>query len=66
MGLDLTPMQREVAAFAFNGGERKDCADALRVSPEALKKHLRAVFDATGSSRWNDLQSLPATQWLSA
>ncbi len=63
MSFDLTPLQRDVAAIAFHGGERKDCAEALQVSPEALKKHLRAVFDATGTSRWNDLQNLPAAQW---
>ncbi len=63
MELDLTPLQRDVAAFALLGGERQDCIEALGVGPEALKKHLRAVFEATGTSRWKDLHALPPAQW---
>ena len=66
MSLDLTPLQRDVAAFALLGGERQDCMEALGVGSEALKKHMRAVFAATGTVRWSDLKNLPASQWLGA
>jgi hypothetical protein len=64
MALELTPLQRDIAAFALLGGERQDCMEALRVGSEALKKHLRAVFEVTGTARWSDLQSLSASHWL--
>lgn len=62
MALPLTPLQREIALFAITGGQRSDCHDEFGVSDEALKKHLRAIFAATGTSRWADLAvtSLPA------
>lgn len=58
MALDLTPLQRDVAAFALLGGERQECMEALHVGSEALKKHLRPVFEATGTARWSELQQL--------
>jgi hypothetical protein len=58
MGLALTRLQREIAFFALQGGERSDCLDVFEVSQEALKKHLRAIFVATGATNWSELQQM--------
>ena len=58
MNYRLSPLQREIALFAMLGGERSDCAREFGVSQEALKKHLRAIFDATGSAKWADLTAV--------
>ncbi len=57
-GLAVTPFQREIALFAMTGGTRADCLAEFAVSDEALKKHLRPIFAATGTSRWVDLSAL--------
>ncbi|MBT2186875.1 hypothetical protein [Sphingobium nicotianae] len=57
-GLPLTPLQRRIALFAMLGGHRADCHDHFSVSGEALKKHLRAVFEATGAANWLELGRL--------
>jgi DNA-binding CsgD family transcriptional regulator len=59
MTFRLSPLQREIALFAMLGGERSECATEFGVSSEALKKHLRAIFDATGTVKWPDLAALP-------
>jgi hypothetical protein len=53
--LPLTLLQKQIALMAIGGAARSDCVSALDVSEEALKKHLRAVFDATGKASWQDL-----------
>jgi hypothetical protein len=58
MNLSLTPFQREIALFAMTGGARSDCSAELGASDEALKKHLRPIFAATGATRWADLSAL--------
>ncbi len=58
MALALTPLQKRIALFAARGGSRLDCGAAFDVGPEALKKHLRAIFDATGAARWTGLAAL--------
>jgi hypothetical protein len=58
MRLAVTPLQREIALFALTGGMRTDCPSEFGVSDEALKKHLRPVFEATGTARWADLAAL--------
>ncbi len=55
MELDLTPLQRRIALHAARGGERGACAELFDVSREALKKHLRPIFDATGTTMWQAL-----------
>ncbi|MBX3565572.1 MAG: hypothetical protein KF730_13465 [Sphingomonas sp.] len=55
MQLPLTPLQREIALFGMRGGARGDCSALFGVSPEALKKHLRAIYDATNTARWSEL-----------
>lgn len=53
--LPLTLLQKQIALIAISGGSRSVCAVDFGVSEEALKKHLRAVFDATGKGSWQDL-----------
>lgn len=56
MPLSLTPLQREIALFAARGKPRTECEAEFGVSDEALKKHLRAIYDVTCASRWGDLR----------
>lgn len=55
MDLPLTPLQRQIALFAMQGGRRQDCNVRFSVSDEALKKHIRAILQALDCSRWSDL-----------
>ena len=55
LSLKLSPLQREIALLAGLGSPRSDCGSVIGVSAEALKKHLRAVFAATGASDWDGL-----------
>jgi hypothetical protein len=57
-GLPLTFLQKQITLFAMDGGQRIDCEDRFAVSPEALKKHLRAVYEATGADNWAGLREL--------
>lgn len=59
LALPLSPLQREIAVLAGLGHARADCAARTGVGNAALKKHLRAIFAATGASDWDSLgQSL--------
>ncbi len=58
MELPLTPLQREIALLGMRGRARGDCAALFGVGAEALKKHLRAIYDATGTARWIELADL--------
>jgi len=53
--LPLSPLQREIALLAGLGHARADCQRLAGVGEAALKKHLRAIFAATGASDWDDL-----------
>lgn len=55
LSLKLSPLQREIAVLAGLGHPRVDCATVIGVSHEALKKHLRVIFAATGSQDWDSL-----------
>lgn len=55
LSLPLSPLQREIALLAGLGHARADCVAQIGVSPEALKKHLRAIFSATGTRDWDSL-----------
>jgi len=58
MALPLTSFQREVALYAMQGGLRSECETEFGVSAEALKKHLRAIFAATGATKWTDFEAI--------
>jgi len=57
MALEVSPLQREIALMAGLGRERGDCPQTLGVSKEALKKHLRTIYAATGVGNWEDLSA---------
>ncbi len=54
--LPLTLMQKQIALFGAQGGRRVDCEDRFGVSHEALKKHLRRIYDVTGTANWAGLR----------
>jgi DNA-binding CsgD family transcriptional regulator len=54
-GIRLSPTQREIALLAGMGHQRADCLQVVGVSKEALKKHLKAVYAATGTDDWDSL-----------
>lgn len=53
--LDLSPLQGHIAMFAARGGKRSECAASLHISNDALKKHLRSIYAATGADEWGAL-----------
>lgn len=55
MAVSLSPLQREMALFAVRGGERAECEAEFGVSPEALKKHSRAIYNVLDVARWTDI-----------
>lgn len=54
--LPLTFLQKEIALFGAQGGLRVDCENRFGVSQEALKKHLRTIYDITGAANWAGLR----------
>lgn len=55
VGLQLSPLQSRIAMYAAGGGRRADCSAHHKVSTEALKKHLREIYAATGAADWDAL-----------
>ncbi len=55
--LGLSPLQSRIALYAASGGARDACATAHQVSAEALKKHLRQIYAASGATEWDSLGS---------
>lgn len=55
LAFDISPMQREIVMMAGQGVSRLDALPKLGISNEALKKHLAAIYAASGVNRWEDL-----------
>ena len=55
LALPLSPLQREIALFAGEGGLRRGCEQSIGVSEAALKKHLKAIYHAAGVESWEEL-----------
>ena len=55
LGLELSPLQREIALLAGVGGRRADCEATIGVSNEALKKHLKTIYRTVGVADWETL-----------
>ena len=55
LALTLSPLQREIALFAGEGGLRRGCEQSIGVSEAALKKHLKAIYHAAGVESWEEL-----------
>lgn len=58
MALPLSTLQRQIALYAMQGGSRADCEAEFGVRDEALKKHLRAIFAATNTTKWIELAAI--------
>jgi DNA-binding CsgD family transcriptional regulator len=50
-GLGLTQAEAAVAARVWEGDSVAEAAECLRVSPNTVKTHLKAIFDKTGVER---------------
>lgn len=55
LGLDLSPRQKSILMAAAGGASRLDAARQTGTSPEAMKKHLATIFEATGVRAWGEL-----------
>lgn len=51
----MTMLQKQIALFAIQGGARRDCDLQFDVSAEALKKHLRAIYNTLEVENWSEL-----------
>lgn len=58
--LDLSPRRREIALAAAGGATRREAAADLGLSEEAMKKHLAALYAATGTHSWEELVAVLA------
>jgi DNA-binding CsgD family transcriptional regulator len=54
----LTPMESRLAVLLAEGRELREAAEALRVSPNTAKTHLKEVFAKTGARRQAELVRL--------
>lgn len=54
----VTPRQKSLLLAAASGLSRMEAAQQAGTSPEALKKHLVAIFAATGARSWVDLSRM--------
>lgn len=55
---DLSPKQKTILLAAASGVSRADAPHHTGTSPEAMKKHLFAIFAATGARSWTDLSRI--------
>ncbi len=55
---DLTPAEAGVAQALSSSGSLEQTAQALQISPNTVKTHLRRIFDKTGTSRQGELIAL--------
>lgn len=56
--LPLTFLQKQIALFGAQGGPRADCEARFGVSQEALKKHLRTIYEVAGVVNWLGLHDV--------
>ncbi|MEQ1537411.1 MAG: hypothetical protein ABL928_00660 [Sphingorhabdus sp.] len=54
----LTGLQREIALYAIEGGNRSECQVKFGVGAEALKKHLQVIYRECQVDSWNGLGAL--------
>jgi hypothetical protein len=58
LGQDVSPKQKTILLAAASGASRSEAAQCTNTSPEAMKKHLVAIFAATGARSWVDLGAM--------
>ncbi len=54
-GLGLSPSEAAVAARVWEGDSIADAARELKISPNTVKTHLKAIFEKTGVDRQSAL-----------
>lgn len=52
---DVSPKQKTILLAAASGATRAEAAVQASTTPEAMKKHLMAIFAATGTRSWTEL-----------
>ncbi|HEY0040808.1 MAG TPA: helix-turn-helix transcriptional regulator [Flavisolibacter sp.] len=60
----ITPREIQILALMAQGKLNKEIAMRLNISPETVKKHLKNIYQKTGSH--NKIEALNKTKWLTA
>ena len=60
----LTPREIQILALMAQGNMNKEIAKRLDISIETVKKHIKNIYQKTGSH--NKIEALNKTQWLTA
>lgn len=58
----ITPREIQVLAFMAQGNSNKEIAGRLNISTETVKKHVKNIYQKTGSH--NKIEALNKTKWL--
>ena len=60
----ITPREIQILALMAQGIANKEIAKRLNISTETVKKHLKNIYQKTGSH--NKIEALNKTKWLTA
>ena len=60
----ITPREIQILALMAQGIMNKEIAKQLNISTETVKKHLKNIYQKTGSH--NKIEALNKTKWLTA
>jgi len=60
----ITPREIQILALMSQGMMNKDIAKRLNISAETVKKHVKNIYQKTGSH--NKIEALNKTKWLTA
>ncbi len=60
----ITPRETQILTLMAQGILNKEIAEQLNISAETVKKHLKNIYQKTGSH--NKIEALNKTQWLTA
>ena len=60
----ITPREIQILGLMAQGRPNKEIADRLSISLETVKKHLKNIYQKTGSH--NKIEALNKTKWLTA
>lgn len=58
LAIELSPKQRSIMLEAALGHDRAETSARTDTSPEAMKKHLAAIYRATGTQSWDAMARL--------
>jgi len=58
----ITPREIQILALMAQGIMNKEIAQRLNISTETVKKHLKNIYQKTGSH--NKIEALNKTKWL--